>query len=77
DLEFADKLALPIKIILCGTHWGINTAYLDLAKKTGGSVHTIEKDIVDLAKLHEGESFELNHITYKILKGKFVKIASL
>lgn len=77
DLEFAEKLTLPMKIILCGTGWGVNTEYLDLARKTGGSIHTIEKDINDLTKLHEGETIELNHVTYKILKGKFVKTTAI
>jgi len=77
DLEFAEKLTLPVKIILCGTGWGVNTKYLDLARKTGGSIHTIEKDIVDLTTMHEGETIELNHVTYKIQKGKFVKTTAI
>jgi hypothetical protein len=76
DLEFAEKLTLPVKIILCGTGWGVNTKYLDLARKTGGSIHTIEKDIDDLTTMHEGETIELNHVTYKIQKGKFVKLTT-
>ena len=77
DLEFAEKLTLPVKIILCGTGWGVNAKYLDLARKTGGSIHTIEKDIVDLTSMHEGETIELNHVTYKIQKGKFVKLTTI
>ena len=57
DLELMYRLKIPVRLIICGVEvggnecWGfnnpkeINEQYLDLARATGGSVHTINKDI--------------------------------
>lgn len=73
DLSLLDKVKVPIRLILCGTQFGgINTAYLDMVRKNGGSVHTIEQDLYDLAKLMEGETIELDGVKYLIRNGHFV-----
>ncbi len=48
DFCLACKINVPVRIILCGTEKGVNPAYVNLAYKTKGSVHTIENDIYDL-----------------------------
>lgn len=73
DIELAGEIKKPVHIILCGTWFGINTQYLDLARITGGTVHTIEEDLNDLALLNEGETITLGGTIFKIIKGKFVK----
>lgn len=72
DIKLYKDIDRPVKIILCGSSSGINVEYLNLARKLKGSVHTIEKDLDDLAKLSEGESVEIGGATYKIKDGKFV-----
>jgi hypothetical protein len=51
DVELMVKVTKPVKVIVCGSLGTLNTQYLDLARATGGSIHTIEKDIEGLVKL--------------------------
>ena len=72
DYRLMKKLNKPIKIILCGVKEKINPEYLDLAYKTNGTIHTIEKDILDLIKYKEGETIKIGKETFLIKNGKFV-----
>lgn len=74
DVKLLKELNKPIKIILCGTEMGINTQYLDIAKATGGSVHTMQSDLDNLIKKNEGDFIQLDGKKYKISKGKFVLV---
>ncbi len=76
DVELLKQVKKPIKIILCGAAMGINTQYLDIARATGGSVHTMESDLDALIKKNEGDLIELDGIQYRIVKGKFVQVKS-
>lgn len=72
DMALLNDLDKPVHVILCGTASGyINVEYLEIAYKTGGSVHTIEEDIENMAKLSEGSVIEIMGQQYKINKGKF------
>lgn len=77
DIELLGRLDQPVHIILCGTRFGINTDYLNIARKTGGSVHTMEKDLVDLIKKNEGEKFEFNGEKFEIVDGNIVKVRTI
>ena len=50
DIRLADKISLPVKVVLCGYNEtiGANPHYVELAARTGGSVHTAEQDIENL-----------------------------
>lgn len=74
DLSLLQNVNKPIKIILCGTYGGINTAYLDIVRRTKGSLHTIEKDILNLMDLNEGEEMTIGNRMYQIKNGKFIPI---
>lgn len=74
DLSLAKKLKKPIKIILCGTDKGLNPKYLTLAWQTGGSVHTIENDILNLVNLNEGETIIIGNEKFKIYNGEFIQV---
>lgn len=55
DFELLDSIKVPVHTIVCGNHFGINSCYINLAYRTGGSVHTIEEDIYNLAaQLEDG-----------------------
>lgn len=75
DMELISKVKKPIHIILCGTENGatINTVYLNLVKKNGGSIHTLEEDLNELAKLNEGETVKIGNETFVIHNSKFEK----
>ena len=48
DIELANLIGKPVRIVLCGydSKIGINPDYLMLASSTKGSIHTIESDIL-------------------------------
>jgi hypothetical protein len=73
DIVLLEKLNKPVRIILCGTSYGISAEYLNLARKTGGSVHTMEADLENLIKKSEGEKFTFMNQKYRIEKGVVVK----
>lgn len=52
DMELLDKVTKPVKVILCGykDFSGANPQYLEIAYKTGGSVHTTTQDITNLSE---------------------------
>jgi hypothetical protein len=77
DLKLLRKVKKPIRLILCGTYYGINVEYLNLIRKNGGSIHTIEDDLIGLIKLKEGEVLNYNGRKFKIINGEFVEIFDL
>lgn len=74
DFKLFVELRIPVKIIVCGTKNGINPDYLTLARKTGGSVHTIEEDIKNLTKYNEGETVIIMGYRYIITGDKFLPL---
>jgi hypothetical protein len=77
DMILLNKVTKPVHIILCGTHFGVNPEYLTIARKTGGSVHTMEKDLENLILKNEGEKFEFMGEYFQILNGEVIKIVKL
>lgn len=73
DISLMDKVNKPIHVILCGAQFGVNVQYMNLALKTGGSIHTMEQDLTDLISKKEGETFVFNGKMYKIVGGNIVE----
>ena len=48
DTTLLDNIKKPVHVILCGVrnNHTIRTAYLNLAYKTKGSIHTMEEDLL-------------------------------
>ena len=74
DFRLLDRIKIPVRTVLCGTHFSINEQYLHLAYATNGSVHTIKTDLKNLAQVKEGKTIEIDGKTYKLKDGEFVKI---
>jgi hypothetical protein len=74
DLAILKKVNVPIRLILCGAQHGINTAYLDLVRTNKGSIHTMEQDVYDLAKMSNNKEVELDGHLYRLQDEKFVEI---
>ena len=76
DIELLSQIGKPIKIILCGTSRtkGIHPHYLEIARKTKGSVHTITDDILNLANKKSGETFEVSGQTYQLIDEHFIMV---
>jgi hypothetical protein len=72
DIKLAGLITKPVRIVLCGVvDDAINTDYLDLARLTKGSVHVLENDLLNLARMHEGEVLKIGKKEYKIVGGHF------
>ncbi len=71
DFELIQDLSRPVKVILCGGKGTVNPQYLNLAYATGGSIHTIEEDIMNLVDLHEGQTVKIGDTEFIIRNGEF------
>lgn len=71
DTVLLKQVKKPIRIILCGTDEGVNVDYLNLARETGGSVHTIEEDLYNLLELNEGNEIQIGKEIFVVKNGKF------
>ncbi len=77
DIGLLEQLRVPVHVVLCGTGQGVNEQYLEIAFKTGGSIHTIEQDIEDLARLADGATISIGTFQYKVSRGKFIKVVRM
>jgi len=69
DFALIDSIKVPVHVILCGNSIAYNLYYINLAYKTGGTIHTIDEDIEDFKKLKANKQMKaLNQIWY--LTGK-------
>jgi hypothetical protein len=75
DMRLLEKINVPVRIVLCGVNRcePIHPHYLEIARKTGGSIHTIEEDITNLSKAREGQMIDILGINYIMKKGKLVR----
>ncbi len=72
DLSLLKDIKIPIRVLLCGTKESeINPIYLEIVKRNGGSLHTIEQDLMDLVKLNEGEIISVGENRFQVLNGRF------
>jgi hypothetical protein len=72
DIKLIEKLKVPIRIVLCGANTNaIHPHYLLIAWKTNGSIHTIEEDITDMAKIKNGDILTIAGRRYRLLNGEF------
>lgn len=77
DMELLSKINRPVHLILCGSQSGINTQFLNIARQTGGSVHSMEDDLTRLIELNEGESIKMGKQTFRVENGKMVSVKTL
>lgn len=77
DLELVKNLDRPVRIILCGRHNSFNPAYFDLARATGGSLHTVDLDITHLGEIKEGERFVIGNEEFRLQNRRFKHIRFL
>ncbi|NUM49681.1 MAG: hypothetical protein HUU48_01075 [Flavobacteriales bacterium] len=77
DMELLKELNRPIRIVLCGfnsqtlnllSFW----QYYEIAQYTGGSIHTVESDIENLAAMTEDSKFVIDGIEVTVKNGKVV-----
>jgi hypothetical protein len=66
DFVLQQCLTRPVHIILCNTKNGINPQYINLAWKSGGSLHTKKWDIHNIQELLEEDKLLLNGVKYVV-----------
>lgn len=67
-------LTKPVRIVVCGaTEFNVNIDYLNLARKTNGSVHLMESDLYNLSGLKEGEILKVGRNSFVVKNGVFVE----
>lgn len=74
DIELLVQLKAPVRIVLAGADYGVNEDYLEIAYRTGGSIHTLSEDLFELSQLADGETVTIGGYRYLVNKGKFVQI---
>lgn len=75
DLELIKQINKPVHIIICGTgNFMVNTDYLDLARASKGSLHSIEQDIENLKNINEGQTITFDGKKYILQNGKFHQV---
>ncbi len=75
DLHKLSELSVPVRVLLTDSQFGVNEHYLEIAYRTGGSVHTTFEDIPSdkLKSLKDGEHLQIGNFSYQFFKGKFLK----
>lgn len=71
DYKYIEKIKMPVHVILCGAEQRINIQYLDLARQTGGTLHTAYSDVTNLQKIKENEHFFIDDKEYMYNRGRF------
>ena len=75
DIKSLSRLKKKTHIILCGETYQKNLAfqsdYVQIAKKTDGSIHTLEDDIENPANIKEMTVIRVGRIYFRFQKGKF------
>ena len=76
DMSLLPEVDRPVKVVPCQVDvmTGVNPALLNIAYKTGGSLHTIEQDIIHLSGIAVGETIAIGRSTYRRTAGGFVRI---
>jgi len=77
DLHKLKELHVPVRVLLTASQRGINEHYLEIAYRTGGSIHTLKEDIPSkqLQALKDGEQLHVGRFTYQFFKGRFIKVS--
>lgn len=70
DASLVSGFGRKLRIILCHTEKGINTDYLNLARRYGFSLHTIKSDIINLNQ----PMISIEGINYRQENGRFIRI---
>jgi hypothetical protein len=77
DLYKLKELTVPVRVLLTDSKYGVNEHYLEIAYKTGGSIHTTYEDISSkrLQSLEDGQQLHIGEYSYQFFKGRFLKIS--
>lgn len=66
DMSLLREVNRPVHVIACGSNYGINPAYLKIARFTHGSLHTLYSDIEGLDQLQDGDVINIGKEHFKV-----------
>ncbi len=73
DIELVSKITKPVKVILCGD-FSPQADYVTIALLTGGSLHFMNEDMVDLSPLKNGKTLMIRGKEYALQGDKVVAL---
>jgi hypothetical protein len=75
DMRSLSKVKKKVHVILCGETYQKNYAfqsdYVEIAKRTKGSIHTLEDDVENVSKVKEMSIVRVGNVYFRFHKGKF------
>ncbi len=75
DMALLQYIKKPIHVIICDSKESfVSTDYLRIAFETGGSLHTLAEDIMDLSQLAEDNPLTRQSGKYEMREGHLVRI---
>lgn len=75
DLKLLSSVTRPVKVLTCRVdHDGVNPALLNIADKTGGSLHTLDEDVLRLANVPVGGKITIGRRTYQRTATGFILV---
>jgi hypothetical protein len=74
DFSLISNIGVKVNVIVCGTEYGINPQYINLAYLTGGSIHSIEEEIKHLSTATKEETLALQKLSYELDKENLFRI---
>ena len=77
DLILLHHVTKPIKVIVCklSSTSFVNPKLLDIAHRTGGSLHTLDSDTETLTGMKIGDTIQVGRGIYRLDANGFVRIA--
>lgn len=75
DIELASQIKKPVQVIVCGKRIGVHTHYVTIALLSGGSLHFMNEETIDLTPLKQGKEMMINQRLYKF-DGERVKLVA-
>ncbi|MBL7702016.1 MAG: hypothetical protein JNM14_07175 [Ferruginibacter sp.] len=74
DKVLWNQLTKPVRVVVCGANiYNVHIDYLNLARKTNGSVHLMESDVYNLNQFKEGDILKVGKNTFVVRNGMFVE----
>lgn len=69
DTDLLKQIKQPIDFVMCGTYFGVNAKYLELARQNNGNVMTMEKSLKKIGEIKAKQSFVIGEKTYQFKDG--------
>lgn len=73
DLGLVSQIKKPVQVIICGKRLGVHPDLITIALLTGGSLHFINEDVINLQPLKNGQEMLIHNRYYRFNGSKVVE----